>query len=165
MMGYGMAARYPDRVISLTACDSRPDAPPDYADYFQYRIDTAREKGMEGLVESTVERWFTAKSVAANLPVLDKVRDMVRNTDPVGHEGCCEALKKLAFGSILHQIKVPTLVLGGAQDKGAPPDALAEVTGKIPGAKHVIIPNAGHITALENPEDFQKVLDEFLAGF
>jgi 3-oxoadipate enol-lactonase len=45
MMGYGMAARHPDRVLSLTACDSRPDAPPEYADYFQYRIDTARDKG------------------------------------------------------------------------------------------------------------------------
>ena len=47
MMGYGLAARYPNRVLSLSACDARPDAPPDYAEYFQYRIDTAREKGMQ----------------------------------------------------------------------------------------------------------------------
>lgn len=165
MMGYGLAARYPHRLISLTACDSRPDAPPDYADYFQYRIDTAREKGMEGLVESTVERWFTPQSVARNPPMLDKVRAMIRSTDPVGHEGCCQALKKLSFGPILDRIAVPTLVLGGALDKGAPPDVLAATAAKIPGAKHVVIPHAGHITALENPEVFQEVLENFLAGF
>ncbi|MAF47656.1 MAG: alpha/beta fold hydrolase [Rhodospirillales bacterium] len=164
MMGYGLAARYPNRVISLTACDSRPDAPPDYADYFQYRIDTAREKGMEGLVEASIERWFTPASVAANPPALDKIRAMIRATDPVGHEGCCEALKKLSFGPVLGQITVPTLVLGGDLDKGAPADVLAATAAKIPGARHVVIPDAGHITAAENPEAFQQALDEFLNG-
>lgn len=164
MLGYGMAARHPDRVISLTACDSRPDAPPDYADYFQYRIDTARDKGMDALAQSSVERWFTPASIEADTPAVIKVRAMVRATDPVGHEGCCEALKLLSFGPELASIKAPTLILGGELDKGAPADVLAETAAKIPGARHVVIPNAGHITALENPEAFQRALDEFLAG-
>ncbi len=164
MMGYGMAARHPDRVLSLTACDSRPDAPPEYADYFQYRIDTARNKGMDALAESSVERWFTPASIEVNTPAVEKVRAMVRATDPVGHEGCCKALKKLSFGSELGDIKAPTLILGGELDKGAPVDVLAETAAKIPGAKHVVIPDAGHITVLENPEAFQHALDEFLAG-
>lgn len=162
MIGYGLGIEHGNRVVSIVACDSRPDAPPDYAAYFQSRIDKAREKGMEGLVESTVERWFTPESVAARIPVLDKVRAMIRATDPVGHEGCCEALKTLAFGSRLHEIRTPTLVLGGAKDKGAPPEALAEAAAKIPGAEHAVIPAAGHITALENPADFMKVLKDFL---
>jgi 3-oxoadipate enol-lactonase len=89
---------------------------------------------------------------------------MVRATDPVGHEGCCQALKKLAFGAELTGIQVPTLILGGELDKGAPVDVLAETAAKIPGAKHVVIPGAGHITALESPEVFQRALDEFLVS-
>ena len=162
MMGYGLAANYPDRLISLIACDSRPDAPPEYAEYFQYRIDTARKNGMEGLVKSSIERWFTQESVANNIPCLDKVREMILTTDPMGHEGCCEALKKLSFGQILNQIKIPTLVLGGALDKGAPSDILAETVAQIPGAKHAIIPDAGHITVLENPNSFHQNVIEFL---
>ena len=92
------------------------------------------------------------------------IRDMVRATDPVGHEGCCQALKKLAFGAELTGIQVPTLILGGELDKGAPVDVLAETAAKIPGAKHVVIPGAGHITALESPEVFQRALDEFLVS-
>lgn len=164
MMGYGLAARHPERVLSLIACDARPDAPPDYADYFQYRIDTAREKGMAGLVEPSIERWFTPQSVAANPPALDKVRAMVRATDPVGHAGCCEALKGLSFGPELASISVPTLVLGGEADKGAPADVLAAATAQIPGAKHAVIPDAGHISVLENPEAVQAVVEKFLAG-
>jgi 3-oxoadipate enol-lactonase len=164
MMGYGLAQDNGDRMLSLVACDSRPDAPPDYQAYFQHRIDIAAAEGMEGLVDSTISRWFTPASVAANIPVLDKVRAMIRSTDVVGHAGCCEALKTLAFGSRLGEIRTPTLILGGAEDKGAPPDALAAAAKAIPGAKHVIIPKAGHISNLENPADFNKALTDFLSS-
>jgi len=162
MIGYGLAIEHPARLRSLVACDSRPDAPPDYAAYFQGRIDKAREHGMAGVVDSTIERWFTPESVAAEIPVLEKVRGMIRSTDPVGHEGCCEALKTLAFGPRLPEISVPTLVLGGAKDKGAPPDALKAAAERIPGAEHAVIPDAGHITALENPDAFMKTVRDFL---
>ncbi|MGF1608428.1 MAG: alpha/beta fold hydrolase [Kiloniellales bacterium] len=164
MIGYGLAIRHPERLLSLTACDSRPDAPPDYAAYFQYRIDTARAKGMAGLVEPTIERWFTPETRAKNPPVLDRVRAMIASTDPLGHEGCCEALKTLAFGPQLHQIRVPTLILGGERDKGAPPEALAEAAARIPGARHVVIPAAGHISVLENSEDSIAAMESFLAA-
>lgn len=163
MLGYGLAINHPDRLISLVACDSRPDAPPDYAAYFQGRIDKARAGGMEGVVQSTIERWFTAPSVAAELPVLERVRTMIRTTDPVGHEGCCEALKTLSYGSRLSRIAVPTLILGGAGDKGAPPEILAQVAAHIPGAEHVIIPGAGHIAPLENPEASLAAIRAYLA--
>lgn len=162
MIGYGLAIDHGDRLNSLIACDSRSDAPPDYAAYFQSRIDKAREYGMEGVVESTIERWFTPASVAANPPALDKVRKMIRSTSPAGHEGCCEALKTLSFGSRCPEIRVPTLILGGAEDKGAPPEKLAEVAAKIPGARQVVIPAAGHITALENPDAFMAEVAKFL---
>ncbi len=158
MIGYGLGIHHPNRLLSIVACDSRPDAPPDYAAYFQYRIDTARDKGMEGLVEPTIERWFTPEFREKNPPILDKVRDMIRTTSQMGHEGNCEALKTLAYGPDLHKIPVPTLVLGGAKDKGAPPEALKEAAEKIPNAEHLIIPEAGHITALENPPAFHAAL-------
>ncbi len=162
MMGYGMAQEHGNRMLSLIACDSRPDAPPDYQAYFQYRIDTARAKGMEGLVEPTIERWFTPDTRAANPPMLDKVRNMIRSTTPVGHEGCCEALKTLAFGKRLGEIKVPTLIIGGALDKGAPPEVLAEAAKAIPGAQHVVVPAAGHISNMENAAEFNKAMVAFL---
>jgi 3-oxoadipate enol-lactonase len=164
MMGYGLALEHGTRMLSLTACDSRPDAPPDYQAYFQHRIDVAAEEGMEGLVDSTISRWFTPESVAANIPVLDKVRAMIRSTDQIGHAGVCNAIKTLAYGPRLSEIRVPTLIVGGANDKGAPPEALAAGAAAIPGAKHVIVPAAGHICNLENPADFNAALKGFLDG-
>jgi len=76
MIGYGLGIHHPERLRSIIACDSRPDAPPDYAAYFQSRIDKARDKGMEGVVESTIERWFTPETRERKDPVLDRVRQM-----------------------------------------------------------------------------------------
>lgn len=163
MIGYGLGIHHLERLHTIIACDSRPDAPPEYAAYFQSRIDKAREYGMEGVVESTIERWFTPETLAANPPVLDRVREMIRTTDPVGHEGCCEALKTLAYGPDLHRIPVPTLVLGGDKDKGAPPHFLAEAAAKIPQGEHVVIPDAGHISVLENPQASLETIQSWLA--
>ena len=127
-----------------------------------YGLDTAREKGMEGLAQPTVERWFTPETVAANPPSLDRVREWVRSTNPVGHEGCCEALKRLAFGSRLGEITVPTLLIGGEKDKGAPPEILAEAADAIPNCRHDVIARAGHISNIENPTDFNIALTAFL---
>ncbi|MDH3376088.1 MAG: alpha/beta fold hydrolase [Gammaproteobacteria bacterium] len=162
MIGYGVALAHPERLHSLVACDSRPEAPPDYRDYFQYRIDTAQERGMEGLVEPTIERWFTPTTIAAEPASLEHIREMIRGTDPVGHAGCCEALKALAFESRLAAIRTPTLIMGGADDKGAPPDALADASERIPGARHVVIAGAGHLSNIENPAQFNAALQKFL---
>ena len=163
MIGYGLGIHHTERLKTIIACDSRPDAPRDYAAYFQSRIDKAREKGMEGVVESTIERWFTPETRAKNPPVLDRVREMIRTTNPVGHEGCCEALKTLAYGPHLHCITVPALLLGGEKDKGAPPEALAKAASKIAGAEHVVIPDAGHISALENPASVMAAIEDWLS--
>lgn len=163
MIGYGLGIHHPERLHTIVACDSRPDAPPDYADYFQSRIDKARAGGMEGVVEPTIERWFTPETRAKAAPVLDRVREMIRTTDPVGHEGCCEALKTLAYGPDLHRIPVPVLFLGGQKDKGAPPEALAEAAAKVKDSKHVIIPDAGHICALENPPAVMEAIESWLS--
>ena len=84
MVGYGLGIHHGDRLKTIVACDSRPDAPPDYAAYFQSRIDKARAGGMDNVVETTIERWFTPEVRAKAPPVLDRVREMIRSTDPVG---------------------------------------------------------------------------------
>ena len=88
---------------------------------------------------------------------------MLRSTDPVGHEGCCEALKRLSFGPIIGDIRTPTMILGGDRDKGAPPDILAKAAAVIPGCRHVVVEGAGHISNLENPAAVNAALEGFLS--
>jgi pimeloyl-ACP methyl ester carboxylesterase len=63
--------------------------------------------------------------------------------------------------SSLPNIAVPSLVVVGADD--APFLAAADyMAGKIPGAKKVVIPNAGHAANMDQPEVFNAAVREFL---
>jgi pimeloyl-ACP methyl ester carboxylesterase len=63
----------------------------------------------------------------------------------------------------LTSVKVPVLVLVGARDKAFLP-AADYVTAKIPGAVQVVVPDAGHVSNLDQPELFNQAVLEFLGG-
>lgn len=55
-------------------------------------------------------------------------------------------------------LRLPTLVAGGRQDGITPPDILAEIADGIPGAKLVIIEEAGHLAPIEQPQAVSALL-------
>jgi pimeloyl-ACP methyl ester carboxylesterase len=63
----------------------------------------------------------------------------------------------------LEHVKVPTLVLVGANDEGFL-NSTDYMASKIPGAKKVVIPDAGHAANLDQPEAFDAAVLEFLGG-
>ncbi len=63
----------------------------------------------------------------------------------------------------LDQIAVPTLVLVGADDTHFLA-AADYMTRKIPGARRVTIPDAGHASNLHQPALFNRAVKDFLAG-
>jgi 3-oxoadipate enol-lactonase len=64
----------------------------------------------------------------------------------------------------LAQIAVPTLLIAGGADTTAPPAVMERMAAKVPGARFVTIPGAGHLANLEQPAAFNRVLEEFLSG-
>jgi len=62
----------------------------------------------------------------------------------------------------LAAIGVPTLVAGGRQDSITPPEILREIADGIPGAKLVIVEDAGHLTPLEQPQAVSALLRYWL---
>lgn len=62
----------------------------------------------------------------------------------------------------LAEIRVPTLVLAGAEDSTIPTSESAALAEGIPGSKLVIIPKAGHLVAMEQPTAFNDALGAWL---
>ena len=58
---------------------------------------------------------------------------------------------------------MPTLVVGGGQDRCAPPAALQALAQVLPDARMLVLPGAGHWPQLEDPEGFDGALLDFLA--
>jgi pimeloyl-ACP methyl ester carboxylesterase len=62
----------------------------------------------------------------------------------------------------LADIKVPTLLLAGADDKTAPPSVMEKMWQKIPGADYVLLEGCGHLGPMDQPEAFNAALLAFL---
>ena len=60
-------------------------------------------------------------------------------------------------------IAVPTLVLSGSADTVCPPEIQAELAAAIPGAVHVTIDGAGHMSPLDHPAAVAAALRDWLA--
>ena len=65
---------------------------------------------------------------------------------------------------LLARVSVPTLVITGAEDEMIPVEESRRIASEIRGARLVIIPGAGHLANLEQPEAFNTALNEFLAA-
>jgi pimeloyl-ACP methyl ester carboxylesterase len=63
---------------------------------------------------------------------------------------------------MLADLHMPRLVVVGDEDVLTPPGHSRELATRIPGARLVLIPGAGHLTPLEAPEEFAAALGSFL---
>lgn len=163
MIGQNLGLRHADRVISLTLCDTSSRIPPEMRPLWRERIETAERQGMAALVDSTLERWFTAPYLAANGPEVEAVRRLILATPPAGYIGCCHAISSLDYTDRLGAIDKPTLVIVGADDPATPVAAAEAIRAAIPGAELVVLPNASHISNIEQAEAFNRALTGFLA--
>lgn len=164
MTAMGLGLNHPDRVKSLTICNSRADVTPDFKGLFDERVAIALDQGMEPLVESTVARWFTEELRAAAPAFLDDVREMVRTTPPVGYAGCARAVQSLNYMSRLSAIDKPVLFIAGAQDIATPAEGMRAMQAAIAGSEYVELSPASHLSNMEQPDAFTAAAQKFLAA-
>jgi pimeloyl-ACP methyl ester carboxylesterase len=66
------------------------------------------------------------------------------------------------FTDRLGALTVPTLVITGRDDHFAPPDKAEDLQRRIPGARLVVIDDAGHTLSSEQPEQFNQAIERFV---
>src|SRR5215831_18864965 len=88
MIGQVFALAHPAMIQSLVLCDTTSRYPAAAAPIWRERISTVEAKGMEPLVEPTLQRWFTAPFRARRADLMARVGAMIRSTPPQGYAGC-----------------------------------------------------------------------------
>jgi 3-oxoadipate enol-lactonase len=163
MIGQTLALSSPGLFLSLALCDTSSRVPAEARPVWQERIKMAETQGMEPLVEPTIGRWFTAPFREQRNDVVDTVRTRIRTTSPRGYAGCCAAIAQLDLTDKISAIKLPTLIVVGEEDQGTPVAASQAIHGKIVGSQLEIIKSAAHLSNLEQPEAFTRIVTSFLA--
>ena len=164
MIGMHYALKYPGEFRSLVLCDTSSRIPAELAPVWAERIKVANEKGMSALVSGTLERWFTEPFRNARKDVIEPVAHMITSTSVTGYAGCCHAIPRINCTDELHTITCPVQIIVGEQDAGTPVAMSEAIHAAIPGSELVIIPEASHLSNLEQPEKFNIALDRFLSA-
>lgn len=162
MIGQVLALQAPHRLRSLLLADTTSRIPAEAKPLWEERIRAAETQGMEPLVEPTLGRWFTAGFRQRHPEVVARVAAMIRGTDPRGYVGCCHAIAALDLTDRLGAVRLPTLVIVGAEDQGTPVAAAETIHRAIAGSELRVIPSAAHLANLEQPEAFTEAVLQFL---
>ena len=162
MIGQTFALKYPGVFQSMILADTTSRQPPNGAAMWTERIQTARAKGMESLVDGTLARWFTDGYRAANPEIMAGIGKVIRTTPAAGYAGCCAGISRIDVTDRLREIKCPTLVLVGEQDQGTPVAASRAIQANLAGAELLVIPSAAHISNIEQSAVFNVAVRDFL---
>ncbi len=97
-------------------------------------------------------------------PALAQVRAMLEATRPEGWRGLAAAIATADLYQTTATLRLPTLVLAGADDRKVPPDLQRELADLVAGARFQLLPRGTHLAMLTQPEAFAGALDAFLTG-
>jgi len=162
MLGMWLASNHPDRLNRVVLSNTSAHMPP--PEMWDERARTAREKGLEAMAPAVLERWFTPAFHAAAPDRVDKVRQMLVTTPREGYAGSCEALRDMDQRAAIRAIALPTLVIAGASDPATPPDFAEAIHASIDGSKLVVIPDAAHLSNIEQTDAFNHAVLSFLTA-
>ncbi len=163
MVGLSVAARYPDRVTRLAVCCT--SAHLDAAQAWYQRAATVRADGMTSIVDRVMAGWFTLDFFERRADTVAAMRDEFVATDVESYARCCEAIATMDLRPALPQVRCPTLVISGADDRAIPPEHGAAIAAAIGGSRFVSVDHAAHLATIERADvTTALLLDHFVTS-
>jgi 3-oxoadipate enol-lactonase len=117
-----------------------------------------RANSLEPIADATMERWFTDAFKAKNPLRWRQIRDTIAATTPAGHLGCCAAILNFDFMPRLGTVKVPILVVRGADDPGTPAPDNKKLARLVPGGRYEEIAGMRHFPNVEAADAFNRIM-------
>lgn len=162
MVAQTLGVRHGGRLLSLTLVDTIDHTPMEAHPMWANRIGQAEAHGMAGMVPSTMERWLTQPFRAQHPDQVERINRMLLGTPVQGYVGVAQAIVAFDLADAIARIHCPTLVVTGDKDEGAPVSMAQSIAQKIHGAKLEVLPDAAHLSFIEQPERFHAIFDAFL---
>lgn len=161
-IAFALLRKHPELVRSLILVSTRATQdPPEYKTGREMTAERARKFGTRALAESMIDKLLTAK---ASQEVRERVLEMFDSVPGETSAADSLAMRDRSDSTpMLGSISIPTLVIEGMHEDLLPAGSSRALADAIPGAKLASIPNAGHFAPIENPEETNRSLREFLA--
>jgi len=166
MGGYvalAFAAQFPEMLSGLVLVSTK--AGNDTADVAKARRTTAekvRSEGVHVVVDDMSTKMLGRHQKDESLA--GQVRGLMASSHSVGVIGALLGMAERTDSTqLLAQIEVPTLVITGTDDAVMPREESEKLAHGIPGSQLRAIYPAGHLVAFEQPDEFNRVLQDWLS--
>jgi 3-oxoadipate enol-lactonase len=157
------AALYPQRTTAIGLIDTTAwygaDAPAKFAE----RADAARVKGMSGLIDFQLTRWFSDEFRTSHPDVLKRTTDIFIANDLNCYAASCGLLGDVDSRSDLGSFRMPVAIVVGAEDYATPVAMARQLHEAIAQSTLTVLPQARHLTPIEYPDQIASELRGLLS--
>lgn len=158
--------RSPNRFEALILCDTQCIA--DTIEVMSKRhriIEEIKMDGVKDFNEGFIKSVFHKDSLTNKVDLVSQLRAVVfSNSQHIIIEGLAALAQRSETCSTLSDISIPTLIICGRVDEVTPLAQSEFMNKNIKGSVLKVIENAGHVSNLEEPAEFNKYLSEFLTN-
>lgn len=155
---------YAQRMGALVLCDTRAAADDEPARAGRLEVaEHVAQWGSARVADTMLPKLFTTATLRERPVVVEPVRAVISATDPraiaAAQRGMAERPDVTEW---LPQIDLPALVIVGRQDAISPLEEMRSIARMLPRGELTVVPNAGHMAPVENPEAVNTALERFL---
>jgi 3-oxoadipate enol-lactonase len=159
--------RFPSRFEALILCDTQCIADSHEVKTKRYKtIDDVNEYGETNFNEGFIKNVFHEDTLINKPELVEQLRSVVfSNSQHIISQGLIALAERSETCSVLEEITIPTLIICGREDAVTPLEESKFMNKNIKGSILHVINKAGHVSNLEEPNKFNKLLRDFLNDF
>jgi 3-oxoadipate enol-lactonase len=152
------AARYPELVEGLVVADSFAVLEPSIA---ERKIAELCGRARSVPMEVVAEEYLAATFQRPYPPGAESVRRAIAGMVPESYIAAVSACFGVDIAAQLAAVAAPTLVLWGDRDQKSPRGLSEDIARGVPGGVLSVVPDAGHLSNIDNPAGFCRAVAEF----
>lgn len=160
-VAFRLIENFPNKISALILSSTRSEADSEEGKILRKStIEKIRSNGLNDFANSFVNNLFTS---SANSEDVKEIKEMILQNDSDSVIGALKALsERIDSTEFLQNIKVPTCIIVGEEDKLTPISCSENLNSKIKNSEMNIIPKSSHLCNIEQSEIFNKIIFNFL---
>jgi pimeloyl-ACP methyl ester carboxylesterase len=167
MGGYiamAFARHFPERVGALVLASTRAGTDSEEGQANRDKtIEKLRAQGVSVLVDEMHPKLLAPQTYIEKPEVAENLKQIMLASTTEGAVGALEAMRDRPDSTeLLSKLKMPILIVHGEEDRVIPPSEAQSMAAAIPVVQMEIIAGAGHLPNMEQPEQFNRILGDFL---
>lgn len=162
-IAFAFARRHPEMLAKLILVATRPGADNEAGKEGRYKMAAGvEEKGAVVAADAMLPKLFAPATYEDHKELVESVRGLILRQEKRGVIDSLHAMAGRPDSSPdMARIKVPTLIVSGAQDAIIPATEADNMHRGIDGSRHVVVQDGGHLLMLEDARAFNKAIREF----